>query len=85
MDKHSAFNTKASSKGIVELNKLCRTNVVTQCHDQLYTQKKTELQPMITTLSHWQILLSSSRLGKVEFLDVNHCISTEDDVGFVTK
>ena len=40
---------------------------------------------MKTTLSHWQILLSSSRLGKVEFLDVNHCISTEDDVGFVTK
>ena len=40
MDKHSAFNTKASSKGIVELNKLCRTNVVTQCHDQLYTHKK---------------------------------------------
>jgi len=25
------------------------------------------------------------RKGEVEFLDVNHCITTDDDFGFVTK
>jgi len=40
LEKHSKFNK--GQEIIVELNKICRNNVVTQYGDQLYTQK-TEL------------------------------------------
>ena len=41
LEKHSDYSAKAR-KIIVELNKICLNNAVTQYGDQLYIQKKTE-------------------------------------------
>ena len=61
LEKHSDYSAEAR-KIIVELNKICLNNVVTQYGDQLYIQKN----GIITTQSHWPTLLcitSYSRLG----------------------
>ena len=63
LEKHSDYSTEAR-KIIVELNKICLNNVVTQYGDQLYIQKN-GIKPVITTQSHWPTLLcitSYSRL-----------------------
>ena len=51
-EKHSDYSAEAR-KIIVELNKICLNNVVTQYGDQLYIQKN----GIITTKSHWPTLL----------------------------
>ena len=41
-------------------------------------------QACVETL--WQNLAcTAEKTGEVEFLDVNHCVTIEDDFGFVTK
>ena len=142
LEKHSDYSAKAR-KIIVELNKICLNNVVTQYGDQLYIQKNGIitgdnhsvslaniavhyiLQPIADVLNEaeffrrfiddiiWisaseisnerirQALTSafensglelpfrqactSEKTGEVEFLDVNHCVTIEDDFVFVTK
>jgi len=142
LKKHSDYSAEAR-KIIVELNKICLNNVVTQYGDQLYIQKNGIitgdnhsfsltniavhyiLQPIADVLNEAELFcrfiddiiwISTSEIsnecirqaltsafensgleltfrqactaektGKVEFLDVNHCVTIEDDFGFVTK
>jgi len=142
LEKHSDYSAEAR-KIIIELNKICLNNVVTQYGDQLYIQKNGFitgdnhsvslaniavhyiLQPIADVLNEAELFrrfidditwisaseISNARIrqaltsafessgleltfgqtctaektGEVEFLDVNHCVTIEDDFGFVTK
>jgi len=141
LEKHSKFNK--APEIIVQLNKICLNNVVTQYGDQLYAKKRNcnRWQPLCLTGKHcctlhilqpitgvlreaelfrrfiddiiWIARSESSnegiqqalpsafansgleskfrqtctadQKGEFEFPDVNHCVTTDDDFGFVTK
>ena len=56
LEKHFIFNSKAR-KVIVELNKICLNNAVTQYSNRLCTQADGITTGDVITLFHWQAFL----------------------------